>query len=398
MASYDVFTPPEVSAKMRSYVPEHVGTLLEPSVGAGDLLNAMEGLYDHADVFDINPDYLARIPESPRITKTRADFLQATISTKYDAVVMNPPYLRFQEMSADTRKCVRGLSDVLKTGNIDLYIAFLVKCIGLLKETGTLVAIVPSTWMYNRSAVQFRDWLFSNRWVRAIHDYGSQKVFPGINVYCCILVVDFLPKTSYTLNDREVSFETPESEVGRQTLHDTCDIQNGIATLCDSVFIHDTPLFDEPCWRPVLKVSKRKVRSIVYPYDPSGAIIPEETFRTQNPNTYTYLVENRAKLAARDRGNKTYEQWYAFGRKQGIQIPSAATSVYVSTLSSPDVPTFCSPTMLFYSGIRITPRTISCEEVQAAIEEQKDTIIQSSSKRSSNWINLTTTTLRRVQQ
>ena len=69
MASYDVFTPPIIAAKMRSYLPDRVKTLLEPSVGTGDLLQVMSGSYEQADVFDINSEYINKVESSIYITK-----------------------------------------------------------------------------------------------------------------------------------------------------------------------------------------------------------------------------------------------------------------------------------------------------------------------------------------
>ena len=382
---------------MRSYLPDRVKTLLEPSVGTGDLLQVMSGSYEQADVFDINSEYINKVESSIYITKTCTDFLSFKFDKKYDAILMNPPYLRFQEMSNEVRKTVRSISDILKTGNVDIYIAFLVKCIELLADNGTLVAITPSTWRYNKSAEKFRKWLFSNRLIHAIHDYGSEKVFPGINVYCSILVVNRFPKMSYTLNDETVIYDEDPSKDSTVCLHDVCEIQNGVATLCDGVFIHDTPLFNEPCWKPVLKVSKRKIRSIIYPYKIDGTIISEDEFKKYNPQTYSFLERNKDRLASRDKGHKTYEAWYAYGRKQGVRLPTGKDdSVYVSTLCPPTVPTYREKTMLFYSGIRITPQKTTCDIIQGQIEKHSIDIRNKCSKRGNDWINVTTTSLRTV--
>lgn len=396
MASYDIFTPPAVSAKMRSYLPDPVERLLEPSVGTGDLLRALEGLYTHADVIDINPEYLAKVPESPRITKHCGDFLTMELPTRYDAIVLNPPYLRFQDMSMEMRAAVRAVSPLLQTGNIDLYIAFLVKCMHSLTETGRMIAIVPSTWMFNASAKRFRSWLMENRLIVAIHDYGSEKVFPGVDVYCCILVADWTPKDSYLRSGVVVPYASPSPDSTGPTLGDICEIQNGIATLCDEVFIHDAPLFAEPCWIPVLKVSKQTTRSLLFPYRDDGTILPEDEFKRLNPQTYAYLLTQKERLAMRDRGHKTYEAWYAFGRRQGLRWTPETDSVYVSTLCAPTIPTFRGPTMLFYSGLRMTPTTGTCDDIETTVREKGDTLRESCSKRSNNWINLTATSLREL--
>lgn len=395
MASYDVFTPVAISAKMRSYLPQKVEHLLEPSVGTGQLLSAFEGLYDHADVCELNPSYLERVPDSGRITKHSGDFLTFAPGRLYDAIVMNPPYMRFQDMDDTTRSTVKNLSPLCAAGNIDLYVAFLVKCVDLLAETGTLIAVVPSTWLYNASCEKFKTHLFEKRLIAHIHDYGSEKVFKGVNVYCCILVLTRTPKEFYTLNGVARSYAERERPSTSTHLGDVATIQNGIATLCDSVFIHDCPLFDEPCWQPILKVSKQKVRYIIHPYE-NGKLLSEEEFQTQNPLTYEYLSAQKPALANRDKGNKVYEAWYAYGRKQGLSIPSTEKSVYISTLCEPTCPVQIENTMLFYSGLRITSETVSCDDIAASISAGASKLAELCSKRGSGWLNVTATTLKQI--
>ncbi len=399
-ASYDVFTPEPVAVYMKSFLPSRVSRMLEPSVGTGQLLSVFDGVYDHVDICDINPEYLCRIADAPNQTKHCGDFLSFQPSSLYDAIVMNPPYLRFQEMSDSLRKAVRDVSPILHTGNIDLYIAFLVKCISLLKSEGTLVAIVPSTWMYNKSCAKFRSYLMENRFISVIHDYGSEKVFKGVNVYCCILVLTKSAKDSYVVRtseeERTILYSQPNVSSTLRCLKDVAAIQNGIATLCDEVFIHDTALFAEPCWKPIYKVSKQLIRSIIYPYNEAGSIVEEETFRTLNPQTYAYLLTQKERLAQRDRGHKTYEAWYAYGRKQAIGIPEYPTSVYMSTLCSPALETCVTTTMLFYSGIRLSSLLVPCEVLCESIREARDHLMQTCSKRGHGWLNVTTSALKQI--
>lgn len=397
MASYDVFTPSDIAATMRSFLPAHVDRLLEPSVGTGNLLQCMEGCYGQADVVDINPSYLSRVPDRPTLRKTCGDFLTMTIDSRYDAILMNPPYLRYQDMTADQRQTIRAMSPVLCFGNVDLYMAFLVKCLDLLTETGRLVAIVPSAWRYTKSATPFRNWIMSGRHLAAIHDYGSTRIFKGIHVYCCIVVLTRQPNHQYTVNGEPTSYTPILPAPSLQTLGHVATLQNGIATLCDSVFVHDKPLFDEPCWRPILKVSKRMIRSILFPYAADGTILSETEFQTANPQTYAYLRGHRTRLAQRDRGKKTYEQWYAFGRRQGLNVPtSSPTSLYISALCAPSLPSFEHPTMLFYSGIRVTPTGTSCKNIQHSIEQHRSVLLHSSAKRANGWVTLSSSTLRQV--
>ena len=397
MASYDVFTPLSVAERMRSYFPRRVTRMLEPSAGTGDLLSAMTDIYDTADAYEINPEYLNAL-DCPRTTKILGNFLTQSIDVTYDGIVMNPPYLRYQDMSLELRAIVRNSSPVLSQGNVDLYVAFLFRCIELLSDGGTLVAIVPSTWLYNKSCARFRDSLIENRLIHRIHDYGSEKVFPNVSVYCCILVVSKTPKTSYYRNEEVIPYGSKNTPSQHEFITAHASVQNGIATLCDEVFIHAQPLNNEPCWKPIFKVSKNLVKYIIYPYDASGNIVPEEAFRSENPRTYEFMLGNRERLACRDKGHKTYEAWYAFGRRQGITIPSSPTSLYISTLSQATIPVMVRETMLFYSGIRVTPLDgTSCEVFVAAIERNKKLIEATCSKRGNEWINITSSAIKQVR-
>jgi len=118
-------------------------------------------------------------------------------------------------------------------------------------------------------------------------------------------------------------------------------------------------------------------------------------FREANPRTYEFLVGKKEDLAKRDKGNKTYEAWYAWGRRQGLMTPTTCDScVYISTMVSAECPTTVKRPMLFYSGLQIVPTTsLSASEVQECIAKNKDEISRNSSKRGSGWLNISTRVL-----
>lgn len=43
------------------------------------------------------------------------------------------------------------------------------------------------------------------------------------------------------------------------------------------------------------------------------------TFKKSFPSTYKYLLANKITLSTRDKANKTYPSWYAYGRTQSLQ-------------------------------------------------------------------------------
>ena len=58
------------------------------------------------------------------------------------------------------------------------------------------------------------------------------------------------------------------------------------------------------------------IEKVIFPYDENNNIMVEAVFMSKYPEAYKYLSLNKMKLAQRDKGEKNYEAWYAFGRSQ----------------------------------------------------------------------------------
>jgi adenine-specific DNA-methyltransferase len=318
----DVFTPDHISRQMASYLT-HKGALLEPAVGTGQLLTHIPfSSYSSIDIYDIKQDYLNKCPSHPHITSHCSDFITTNITNQYDAIILNPPFIKIQDLPLSYRKQIRTLFPLFSKGNIDLYYIFLYKSIECLKEDGSMVSITPNSYLYTKSALSLRKHLIDNTYIKHIIDFKTDKVFKGVSVYCCITVFTKQPKTSFTYNDTTIEYSSitnsdynifqthPTSST--QTLKDICKIRNGIATLRDAIFIHPTKLWDEPCWKPI--TTGKEMKWCIYPYNHDTTIIPETKFKSNNPNTYNYLCQQKDELAKRDKGKKKYAAWYAYGR------------------------------------------------------------------------------------
>ena len=119
-------------------------------------------------------------------------------------------------------------------------------------------------------------------------------------------------------------------------------VNNGIATLKNNVYIIDYISEDESnyilrCGYKVEKnicvdiINPNKLietsnlndlkKKIIFPYYYEGdiaQIISAEKLKKEYPNTYSYLLKHKEELAGRDKGKKEYEEWYAYGRRQGM--------------------------------------------------------------------------------
>lgn len=58
---------------------------------------------------------------------------------------------------------------------------------------------------------------------------------------------------------------------------------------------------------------------LIFPYE-NEKIISQKKFQEKYPNAYNYLSDHREILESRDKGGgKNYEEFYAFGRSQGLK-------------------------------------------------------------------------------
>jgi hypothetical protein len=398
----DIFTPDNICKIMTSKLNNN-GSLLEPSVGTGNLLKFINlDNYNIIDVYELKNEYLQQI-NNTTINKFNTDFLKTTITTKYDNIIMNPPYIRIQDLSISYRLYIKQHFNILHNGLIDIYYAFILKCINLLNDNGRMVAITPNTYLYNKSSLQLRKYLFENQLIEEIIDFKDKKVFKDVSVYCCITIFTLHPKTHLIYNNKHISYEDIyinnslfNFNKSINTLKDICKITNGIATLRDKIFIHTQKLYDEPCWKVITNGITESF--IIYPYD-NGTIIDKSLFKSNNPLTYQYLKKYKNELAKRDKGHKTYPTWYAYGRTQSINPPTQPC-IYIPCFINPanfEKYIFIKEPTLYKSCLCIQPKNnIDINLIINYLIENITFIERNSTKRSGGWINISSRILYQI--
>ena len=394
ITSCDIFTPDKISKIMASYL-NNKGTLLEPSVGTGDLLrNVNISNYSKIDVYDIKKEYIDKILCT--FNKFNTDFLKVykTIG-KYDNIILNPPYIRYQDLPLDYRVFIQNTFPLL-SGNFDIYYAFILACIEILSDEGVMVAIIPNALLTSKSSKPLLDYLMKNRFIMEIIDYGSEKVFSGVSVYICIIVLNKKPKDTYLYNTFQRKYV---DNIGKDVkrLGDYFEIKNGLATLRDKIFVHDTKLYDEPCWQPIHYSTHD--RMCIYPYSSDGKIIQEDEFKNLNPNTYNYLVSQKDELKERDKCKKTYETWYAYGRTQAIKISKDEQIMFLSTFIDPNNLNFLKRKPQLYAGCFcvLIRGDKTLDDFEKFIRNNIEKIREKSNVRGGGWITLSTVTLKGLE-
>lgn len=319
-----------------------------------------------------------------------ADSLRCSWPCKFDYVVGNPPYVKFQDLDDTTRNFLFESYQTTKLGTYNLYFAFFELGLSLLTEDGKLGYITPNNYFTSLSGEPLRQFFQANKAIYQIVDFDATKVFE-VQTYTAITFlnkkdndyiqydridrgespVQFLSTITLTPNlysdlsakkwrllcgDERKNIQVIENS--GQTLGDLMNICVGIATLKDDVYFID-PINEDKIYyyikkktgdfkiekvitKPLVKISDMKTssdieantRRIIFPYKTvKGKAVPlkEEELKKNYPCCYEYLLSVKEVLEGRGKGKHVYTPFYAYGRTQGLNRFGAR--IYTPTFS-----------------------------------------------------------------
>lgn len=166
-----VFTPEFIVSKMLA-LKKNDGTVLDPACGEG----AFSKHFKNATAIEWDKTIA---PEDAIIQ----DFFDLGISSKFDTIIGNPPYVRFQDINPSTKQ---KLNLSLFDERTNLYLFFIEKCLRHLTANGELIFITPRDFLKATSAIKLNQFLFDQGTITDIIELGDQKVFTGFNPNCMI--------------------------------------------------------------------------------------------------------------------------------------------------------------------------------------------------------------------
>ncbi len=298
-------------------------------------------------------------------------------TAKFESILGNPPYIKFQDLPESTRNLFRNKYQTIKGGNFNLYFAFFEVCFDLLKDDAKLGFITPNSYFTSLSGESLREFFQQKKCVTEIVDFNHKKVFDA-QTYTAITFLkksdtnvilydrieseeepqDFLNHLSWSINsvrklspkkwrllksDEQENIEKIEN-IGL-SLSDVVDIRVGIATLKDQVYFVDSKFernnyflkkvdgevfeVEKEITKSIYKISDLKnqfdvlqnTRRIIFPYlvqKNVARLMPETYLQTQYPKCYNYLSAMKDELQKRDKGNLQLEEWFGYGRTQGL--------------------------------------------------------------------------------
>lgn len=193
------FTRPEVAEFMCLWACKDAKTVLDPAVGNSVFLKETRKHFPDCSLFgyEIDPAILAFFgnPANGQISNT--DYLQDDWEGRYDAILCNPPYNRFQSVTNrdEILKSIHDHTGVLYSAYTNLYILFLIKSIYQMSGHGRLAYIIPTEFLNSSYGTPIKKNLLEEHLLRAvIHFEHDDELFFNATTTCCILLLDKKPK------------------------------------------------------------------------------------------------------------------------------------------------------------------------------------------------------------
>lgn len=291
----------------------------------------------------------------------------------FDAVIGNPPYVRFQNMKEWGTGQIEYFKKSFKSaskGNYDVYVVFVENGTRLLNSNGLLGYILPNKFFTSNYGEPLRDYLSEKQAVCKIIDFGDLQVFSSATTYTCLL---FLSSTQNAFFDYQKVGDLQTWYLGSQErrvnvdsgsinnapwtfippfdrdlfaklnriptkLGDIANLFVGLQTSADPVFlfknsnkgngnfstVHSTSLSKDIDLENELL--KKVIRSgqigrywakpnalVLFPYrlvDNKATLISSKELQSTFSKAWQYLVENRKTLLEREHGKFKSSGWY----------------------------------------------------------------------------------------
>ena len=282
-----VFTPPNVVAFMLDLC-QNRGRILEPSSGDGAFFTTL--IEQGRDCVGIELD--------PRVAPPGArvmDFFDYPETERFDSIIGNPPYVRYQDIAASTKT---KLKSPLFDKRSNLFLFFIEKCVRHLNPGGELVFIVPREFIKLTAAKKMNAWLYEQGSITHFYETGDVRIFGEHTPNCAIFRFEkgrfdrrMADGRTFPEVDGQLMFLRNDHQV---RFSDIFTVKVGAVSGADSIYTHPAGNMEFVC---------------------SKTIETGETRRMLYGITHPHLEQHKTELLARRVREFDESNWWEWGRK-----------------------------------------------------------------------------------
>jgi adenine-specific DNA methylase len=202
------FTPPEIASFLVDWAIRHADdVVLEPSCGEAAFIvsvfdrllalraapptaDQLHGVDIHEQSVSLASEALAAVGGTASLTV--ANFFDYRATSRFDAVVGNPPYVRYQSFVGESRTKAQeaALAQGVRLGALaSSWAPFTVHAASFLKPEGRLALVLPAELLSVNYAAPVRRYLM-NRFRRVRLVLFDERVFPGVQEEVVLLLAE----------------------------------------------------------------------------------------------------------------------------------------------------------------------------------------------------------------
>ncbi len=204
------WTPDWIAEPMTEYVlADRGGLLFDPAVGTGAFFRAAKVIASEKGLdvsfagMEIDPSILSQSLEYGLTQDDIAlvqigDFVLQPPTTKFQAIVANPPYIRHHRLDPEKKEQLKRLATQIVGRQLDgragLHVYFLVRALSLLKEQGRLAFIMPADTCEGKFAPDLWGWISRNFAIDAVITFSPNATpFPNVDTNPLIFFIRNAP-------------------------------------------------------------------------------------------------------------------------------------------------------------------------------------------------------------
>ncbi len=192
------FTPPSVARLMAKWITkDDPKSILDPAFGLGIFYDAIHQINPDKNfqftAYELDKLILSHLDfhrNKKNLKLINSDYLEANLNS-YDAIICNPPYLRFQKFLSRRDVLPKIEKQIGKNlvGYSNIASVFLVKSLNELKPNGRLAFIMPFEFFNTGYGKEIKKSLLHNGLLKQIVIFANEKeIFPEATTTVCILL------------------------------------------------------------------------------------------------------------------------------------------------------------------------------------------------------------------
>lgn len=221
------FTNSLIADFMCSWACCDARTILDPAVGNSVFFIHTKKYNKNSEMtgYEIDSKILNYFGNPTNANIINNDYLFNDWEKKYDAIICNPPYNKFQSVSnrMEIIDIIEEHTGIKYSTYTNLYILFLMKSIFQMSENGKLAYIIPTEFLNSDYGVPIKQLLLKQHLLRAIINFeNNQELFFNATTTCCIILLDKQPKSYVEFYNLSNINDLKNISIGTNSTHCVC--------------------------------------------------------------------------------------------------------------------------------------------------------------------------------